>query len=213
MIKNIVLDIGGVLVDFHTADYYTNKGYSLEMARALKAVTMDSPYWQHNDIGLMPYRWILEKMKALSPVLSEEIDRSLSQQHGIVTWRKESKDWIESLRKMGFRVLVLSNFSEIALRDCPEAMDFLGENFGGRGKVGEYGVICEGIISCKDHMVKPYPSVYALLLMRYGLDPEETIFVDDTQKNLTAAEEFGIKTILFESREQVTERIQEMCGG
>lgn len=210
MIKNVVLDIGGVLVDFHTTDYYTNRGYSLETAKSLRAVTMDSPYWEHNDIGIMPYDWILEKMKSLSPSLAPAIEESLSVQKGIVTHRKESKDWIETLRGMGFRVLVLSNFSESALRDCPEAMDFLGENLGGRGKIGDYGVITEGIISCKVHMIKPYPSIYATLLTRYGLLPQETVFVDDTQKNLTAAEVFGIRTVFFESRQQVTEKLQAM---
>ncbi len=210
MIKNVVLDIGGVLVDYHTTDYYTDKGYSLETAQALRTVTMDSIYWEHNDIGLMPYQWILGKMKSLAPSLSGLIDESLSAQYGIVTHRKESKDWIESLRSEGFRVLVLSNFSESALRDCPEAMDFLGENLGGYGKVGDYGVIAEGIISCKVHMIKPYPSIYATLLTRYGLIPEETVFVDDTKKNLTAAEAFGIRTVLFESREQVSEALKQM---
>ncbi len=210
MIKNVVLDIGGVLVDYHTTDYFTNKGYSFETAQALKAVTMDSPYWEHNDIGIMPYSWILGKMKSLSPSLAPLIDESLSSQYDIVTHRQESKGWIESLRSMGYRILVLSNFSEIALLECPEAMDFLGENLGGRGKVGDYGVISEGIISCKDHIIKPYPSIYATLLTRYGLCPEETVFVDDTQKNLTAAEVFGIQTIFFESREQVTQQLRAL---
>ncbi len=210
MIKNVVLDIGGVLVDYHTTDYYTNKGYSLEKAEALRSVTMDSPYWEHNDIGLMPYSWVMEKMKSLSPELAPDIEKSLNRQYGVVTRRRESRDWIESLRKMGYRVLVLSNFSESALRDCSDAMDFLGENLGGSGKVGDYGVISEGIISCKVHMIKPYPSAYAFLLTRYGIREEETVFVDDTMKNLTAAEVFGIHTILFQDREQVTEELRAL---
>ena len=98
--------------------------------------------------------------------------------------------------------------SDIALRDCPEAMDFLGENLGGTGKVGDYGVITEGILSCKVNTIKPYPAIYAHLLTRYGLIPEETVFVDDTQKNLTAAQAYGIHTILFRSREQVLEELE-----
>ena len=62
MIKNVVLDIGGVLVDYHTLDYYTARGYSISAARELQKVTMGSPYWEHFDIGLMPYDWVLDKM-------------------------------------------------------------------------------------------------------------------------------------------------------
>ena len=89
-------------------------------------------------------------------------------------------------------------------------MDFLGENLGGSGREGEYGVISEGIISCMDHVVKPYPEIYALLLTRYGLKAEETVFVDDTPKNLPGAEYYGIRTILFDSREQVLEELERM---
>ena len=209
MIKNVVLDIGGVLANYHTLDYYTARGYSEETARELMKVTMESPYWAQNDIGLMPNDWILGKMKALNPSLSDEIEKSLRHQDGIVSRRKESKEWIETIRNLGYRMLVLSNFSWIALRDCPDAMDFLGENLGGTGKIGAYGVISEGILSCTVHTVKPYPAIYAHLLTRYGLIPEETVFVDDTQVNLDGARAYGIHTILFQSREQVLRELSE----
>lgn len=212
MIKNVVLDIGGVLVDYHTLDYYTAKGYSLEVAERLKRVTMDSCLWEQNDIGLMPYEWILGRMKAADPSLESQIEESLHRQDGIVTRRSESKSWIEMLRDKGYRVLVLSNFSRPALRDCPEALDFLGENLGGTGKVGDPGVVTEGILSCEVHTIKPYPAIYAHLLTRYGLIPEETVFVDDMQKNLTGAEIYGIHTVLFQSREQVLAKISDLDG-
>ena len=202
-IRNVVLDIGGVLVDYNTRDYYTARGYAVSEAEKLKAATMDSTYWKEFDIGLMPYDWIVGKMKEGSPSLASDIGKCLEDQRGIVSYRKESKGWIETIRQKGVRVLVLSNFSYAALHDCPEALDFLGENLGGTGKEGEAGVICEGILSCHDHVIKPYPSIYALLLSRFGLVPEETVFVDDTKENLIGAERYGIHTILFESREQV----------
>ena len=114
---------------------------------------------------------------------------------------------------MGFRLLVLSNFSENALKSCPEAMDFLGESLGGSGKDKEWGVISEGIISCREHMIKPYPEIYALILTRYDLKPEETVFVDDTDKNLIPASQiYDIRTIRFTSREQVTDELKRISG-
>ena len=210
MIKNVVLDIGGVLVDYHTADFYTARGYSDAMAKELERVTMRSYLWEHNDIALMPYDWILEKMKENAPEYAKDIALMLRDQKGVVTRREESRDWIEELRGHGYRVLVLSNFSKTALRDCPEALDFLGGNLGGTGKTGDYGVISEGILSCEVHTIKPYPAIYAHLLTRYGLIPEETVFVDDTQKNLTSAEKYGIHTILFRSRQQVLDEIEKL---
>ena len=210
MIRNVVLDIGGVLVDYHTLDYYTARGYSVHEAKELEKATMGSSLWEHNDIGLMPYEWVLNKMKENSPSLALQIEQSLRHQYNVVTRRKESKDWIETLRKKGYRVMVLSNFSKIALSDCPEAMDFLDANLGGTGRTGDYGVISEGILSCEVHTVKPYPAIYAHLLTRYGLIPEETVFVDDMQKNLNTAQTYGIHTILFRSREQVLGELEQL---
>lgn len=207
MLKNIVLDIGGVLVDYHTVDYYTARGYSQDMAQRLAQATMFCPYWEQFDIGLMPESWIREKMKQAAPELAQDIDRNLICQRGIVTRREESKDWIEHFRDEEFRVLVLSNFSQNALLNCPEAMDFLGQNLGGSGVPGTYGVVGEGIISSRDHVAKPYPEIYALLLSRYDLRPEETVFIDDTQMNLDGAKRFGMHTILFSSRAQAQEEV------
>lgn len=210
MLRNIVFDIGGVLVDYHTVDYYTARGYDPGTAQKLAEATMFSSWWKQLDLGLMPESWIYEKMKKDAPDYAEDIDRCLARQSGIVTKRAESRDWIEHLRRQGYRMLVLSNFSANALLNCPDAMDFLSQSLGGSGKPGEYGVIGEGIISTIDHMIKSYPEIYALLLTRFDLRPEETIFVDDTQANLDAAADYGIQPILFRSRSQVNEEIEKL---
>ena len=213
MIKNVVLDIGGVLVNFHTVDYFINLGYSEEMAHRLADATIFSPFWEQNDIARLPYEETLGMMKAAAPDLAEEIDRSLTIQKNIVSQRPETKPWIRQLRSMGYRLLVLSNYSLTAQRDCPDVLNFLGTNLGGCGEVGADDVISEGILSCMDHVVKPYPEIYAWLLTRYGLKGSETVFIDDTQKNLDAARFYGIHTILFKSREQVMEELARITEG
>ena len=46
-------------------------------------------------------------------------------------------------------------------------------------------------------MRKPFPEFYKLLLNRYNVKPEETIFIDDNLRNVKAAEALGIKSIYF----------------
>ena len=119
MIKNVVLDMGGVLVDYNTIDYYTARGYSPADAEKLKAATMDSTYWKEFDIGLMPYDWIIGKMIENSPSLASDIQKCLKDHKGIISYRKESKEWIETIRQTGARVLVLSGTSH---GPCPTTM-------------------------------------------------------------------------------------------
>ena len=41
---------------------------------------------------------------------------------------------------------------------------------------------------------KPDPKIFSMLLEDAGINPEESLFVDDSITNLEAASEFGIKT-------------------
>jgi putative hydrolase of the HAD superfamily len=67
-----------------------------------------------------------------------------------------------------------------------------------------------GIRSWKDKLIKPDPEIYKLCLTRFGLKPEESVFVDDTAVNVEAANELGIHGIVFQSREQVDQKLAEL---
>lgn len=51
------------------------------------------------------------------------------------------------------------------------------------------------IISAEVHKIKPNADFYQLLLNKYNVNPDEMLFVDDSQKNIDGAKELGIKTI------------------
>jgi HAD superfamily hydrolase (TIGR01509 family) len=67
------------------------------------------------------------------------------------------------------------------------------------------------IVSCEEQTVKPEAEIYRRLIDRYALDPAETLFIDDREANLRAAEQFGITTFHFtEPREESCERLREL---
>lgn len=53
------------------------------------------------------------------------------------------------------------------------------------------------IYSHEEGVAKPDPRIYALTCERLGCAPNEIIFLDDAESNVTAAREFGIHAILF----------------
>ena len=57
-------------------------------------------------------------------------------------------------------------------------------------------------------MCKPDQKIYAILLERYKLLPDQCVFIDDRQENLNTAKEMGITTILFTSAAQVCEELK-----
>lgn len=107
---------------------------------------------------------------------------------------------IPQLKEAGYRVIVLSNMSK-------EYIEFLRRQ-------PVYSHFDEDIISCEVGLVKPEREIYELLLERYNLNPDETMFIDDRQENVDMAEELGITPFLFDRRnaEQSCEELRTMLN-
>ena len=58
------------------------------------------------------------------------------------------------------------------------------------------------IASCDVKLIKPDPAIYTLTLARIGYLAEETVFIDDREINVKAAEKLGINGIVYQSRSQ-----------
>ncbi|MBQ1300039.1 MAG: HAD-IA family hydrolase [Erysipelotrichaceae bacterium] len=51
------------------------------------------------------------------------------------------------------------------------------------------------LFSCDAGLLKPDPAIYQLLLDRHGLKPEETLFFDDSDRNVETARALGIHAV------------------
>lgn len=140
---------------------------------------------------------IIEAFVKNDPGIEKEIRESLEDISGMLLRFDYAIPWIKALKENGYQVLVLSNFSHKAVVDCAHALDFLPYTDG-------------GILSYKDHFIKPQPEIYALLMERYQLVPEECVFMDDLEENIKGAANAGINTILFKSETQAKEELREM---
>jgi putative hydrolase of the HAD superfamily len=66
------------------------------------------------------------------------------------------------------------------------------------------------VISCRLNLCKPEPAIFTYLLETYGLDAADTVFIDDTEVNLSAAAQFDIHTVKFESPAQCEGRLRAL---
>lgn len=197
MIRTIIFDIGNVLADFSWEAHYRRFGYTGEKLERLAKATVKSDAWNEYDRGELSDGEIIQKFIENDPELEEDIIRCLTDVEGMVVRNDYAIPWIQELQEKGYRTLYLSNFSERAKKECAKALDFLPYMDG-------------GILSYQDKVIKPMPEIYQLLIERYKLVPEECVFLDDTQKNLTGAEAFGIHTILFRNQKQAREELEKL---
>ena len=197
MIRTIIFDIGNVLTVFGWKNFLHSFGFPPEIEERVGKATVDNPFWHEFDKGFLSDEEMLEGFIRNDPSVEKELREIYVSLHGIVTKADYAIPWIQALKKAGYQVLVLSNFSDKVRRENGDAFDFL-----------EY--VDGGILSYKDGVIKPDPAIYSLLLERYGLKPEECVFLDDMQPNLDAAARFGIHTILFRSYEEAQEELKKL---
>lgn len=195
MIRNIIFDIGNVLTDFRWRGFLQDKGFDEAMIDRISKASVESPLWNELDRGEWSEEELLQAFVDRDPEIEKELREAYSNIHGMVTPREYAIPWVKKLKENGYQVLFLSNFSKKAEEECADSLAFLPYTDG-------------GILSYKEKMIKPNPEIYRLLLRRYKLLPEECVFLDDTLKNVEAAQAEGMMGILFRTKEQAEEDLR-----
>ncbi|MCM1326595.1 MAG: HAD family phosphatase [Bacteroidales bacterium] len=195
MIRNIIFDIGNVLADFRWRAFLRDKGFDDAMIERISKASVESPLWSELDRGEWSEEELLQAFVDRDPAIEKELREAYSDIRGMVTPREYAVPWVRKLKENGYQVLYLSNFSRKAEEECAESLAFLPYTDG-------------GILSYREKMIKPDPEIYRLLLKRYHLQPQECVFLDDTLKNIEAAQAEGMMGILFRTKEQAEEDLR-----
>lgn len=197
MVKHIIFDIGNVLTDFRWRDFLREKGFEEAMVERIADATVRSDVWCEYDRGVWTDGQLLEAFVKNDPAIEKELRISFENFKGMVTIREYAIPWLKGLRAAGYHTWYLSNFSQKAETECGDSLAFMPYMDG-------------GILSYRDRLIKPDPAVYKLLLERYGLAAQESVFIDDTLVNVEAAEKLGIHGIRFVTKEQADRELKEL---
>ncbi|MCI9336508.1 MAG: HAD family phosphatase [Lachnospiraceae bacterium] len=195
MIRNIIFDIGNVLTNFRWREFLRDKGFDEAMAERIAKASVQSPVWDEIDRGVWDLEQLMQAFIDQDPEIEEELRRAYDNVTGMVTKRDYAIPWLKELKSKGYRVFYLSNFSQKSYEDCADALDFIPYMDG-------------GILSYREKMVKPAPEIYRLLLSRYSLEAQESVFLDDTASNVEAARALGLYGICFRTKEQAEEELR-----
>ena len=199
MIKNIVFDIGNVLVEFRPEKVFAELGVSAEKIQGLANATVYSPLWPELDRGVMEEAAVFEKMKEATPEYAKEIDLFIEKGLGnIVSSFDYAADWLKGLQERGYKVYLLSNYPESFFEQhSKEKFTFLPYVDG-------------KIVSAYVKLIKPDIRIYEELINTYGLQAEECVFLDDREENVEGAKKAGMKGIQFFSYEDAVNQLEEM---
>lgn len=187
MYQNIVFDLGGVVVNYNPKDFLVDMFFHEEIENKIYNAVFGSEEWQLLDMGMITWTEASEifMRRGREKNIEFEMQAALDDWMNMLTTRKATITLMNLLKKKGFRLFYLSNISKDTL-DVLSQKDFW-ELFDG------------GVASCMVHICKPDIDIYKLLIDKYSLVPQETIFADDNKENAAMAFHAGITGIQFKN--------------
>ena len=196
MIRNIIFDVGKVLVSYEPDAYMQRLGISKENQKKINEAMFQNKLWDTSDQGLGTPDEFLQKFIAGAPELADEITKIHKTVGNTVELFPYAMEWILDLKARGYHVYILSNYSENMLDQTKDKLKFLP--------------LMDGVVfSYKIKKMKPDPEIYEYLCDEYWLEPEESVFIDDRPVNIKGAETCGIHGIVFRSYEQAKRELDE----
>lgn len=185
-IKNIILDVGGILFDDSkkNIEHILNKNCDLIYKKAYGLGFRDC---------LLGYKNVQEYIKSLSDQPDfKDISYILNKDNLSITYplMRENLDYVMDLKKIGYKLYLLTNITEDSYNYINSIVN-INDSFDG------------GIYSYQEHLIKPNPEIYNLIIDKFNLNKRESIFFDDKKKNVIAANNVGIKSVIFNSIDDI----------
>lgn len=185
MIKNVIMDMGNVLLSYDPHVILNKVCDTEEEKQLILTHLFQSDIWLMGDRGEIKNE---ERYDLAKEYLPKELHPKLKE--CVAHWDvcmlpiNGAKEFCKKCREQGYRLYVLSNACDHFYDYFPKYYDL--DSFDGV------------LVSSDVRLIKPDTRIYELLCGTYDLKPEECVFIDDRPENVEAAEHVGMQGIVFE---------------
>lgn len=181
MIKNIIFDLGNVIIKGTHSSIIKQYAKNEEEKIFIEEKFLNSPEWNLLDTGKITNdEAIIEIQKRNDKKFNNLIEVALHEWYKKLTVNEDIVDIAKQLRTQNFNIYVLSNMAEATYLYIKN-IDFFK--------------LCDGIvISAYENIKKPDKKIFEILLNRFNIKANESLFIDDddTNRSYITANELGI---------------------
>ena len=201
MIKNIIFDIGNVILNFKLSSILPTFTDNEDEQKFILDNIINSPEWSKNsliDTGYIKKEDAIEIVEdRTNHVRDELISDFWNNYNDYASINEKVLDLIKRLKVNNYKIYLLSNIN-------PYTHDFVKTS-------GLFDIVDGYVLSYIEHQIKPYESIYNTLISRYNLDAKESLFIDDKEENVITANKLGIlgRNVEPDNYDSVIELLEE----
>ena len=201
MIKNIIFDIGNVILQFDIKEVIPNFTKKEIEKQFIINNIINSPEWlQYSliDTGFISREQAIEIVEDRTNHINDELIEKFWYRYNDYSFINDNViDIIKELKEKDYKIYLLSNINSHTYNHIKDNKLF--------------NLVDGYVFSYIEHQVKPYVGIYNTLLERYKLIPQECLFIDDNIKNIKTANELGIqgKKVIPDNFESVVQTLKE----
>ncbi|EKQ51013.1 MULTISPECIES: HAD family phosphatase [unclassified Clostridium] len=184
MIKNVIFDLGNVILEFDPKTYVKAK-IGEEKLEEIYECVFKSKEWPMLDRGVISEESAITEIINRNTKNEKLIKLIFENWYDMLTPIDSSVNMLRRLKENGYKIFYLSNFHLAAFEYINNKYN-LFELFDG------------GVVSYKEKLLKPEKEIYEKIITKYDLEPNSTIFIDDMKENIEGAINFGLKGIVLE---------------
>ena len=191
MIRAVVFDLGGVLIDWDPLPALAVALGDDEARRLMAAEDFDFYAWNaHQDAG-RPFDEGEAEVASTHPHWAEHVRGYFPHYaHSLVGERSATVAVLRDVVAAGFPAYALTNWSAETFHHAEQQFGFLAD-------------FTDVLVSGKLRLLKPEPAIYRELLRRTGTRPEETFFTDDSARNVEGARAVGLDAVQYADADQL----------
>jgi len=197
-INTIIFDLGGVLIDWNPRYVYRNIFKTEEEIDWFFENICTSDWNEEQDAGKL-LNQATEELVAKHPSWENQIrayyERWEEMLGGVI---QETVDILQELKQnKDLKFYALTNWSAETFPIALDRFEFL--------KWFD-GILVSGVEKTR----KPFPEFYRRLIDRYGINPSQSVFIDDNLRNVEGAETLGVKGIHFKNPQQLKHELNQL---
>ena len=198
-IKNVIFDLGAVMFHWNPekiAELFTD---DVELQQRIQSELYYHQDWIDFDCALITEKEAIKRARKRLEISLDDANELFKQTKHSLHLIEETFEVLKKVKAKNLNAYCLSNISPELFKYVSDRHD-LFDLFD--------GIVTSGV----ENVGKPGKRIFEILFERYGLNPEECLFIDDSAANTKTAEGFGVTTITFKGTSDCYQTITTYVG-